>query len=367
MKVLVVGAGLAGCTAARLLADKGHKVTVFEQTPDVGGMCYDSKNEKTGQWIQAHGAHIFHTNNDDVFSFISRFTVLNDYKHKVVAIDDDDVEFNMPINILTFQKLYGIKHIDQYHATALRNLSRDPGSDNPIVRRMGSIVYEKFFKHYTAKQWGRHKDSVLDEVGNRLPFRLDYSDQYFLDKHQGIPINGYTSMIRNMIKHSNISLGTEVIFGKGCKVGSKYDLVIHTGSIDQYYDYAFGPLPYRSLRFHYCHVADVPGYSLKSPVVNNIGKRLEWTRRIEYKQLYQSDHAGTVITTETPCEFEEGKGLVRFYPVPRGMASSKYMKYLAMHESQDTNIRFTGRLGSYRYLNMDEVILQSMQLVDQLT
>lgn len=363
MKILVVGAGLYGCTIARLLKDNGHQVEIAEQTNDIGGMCYT-------YWmhdIEVHkfGPHIFHTDNEWAWQFVNKFDSFNRYEHHVLAKHNNDMYF-MPFNLHMMQQFFSKKYGKPMDINdirlALHNEMKDVSShpanlEEQAVSLVGTSLYEAFIKNYTKKQWNKDPKELSADIIKRIPVRYDYNISYFNDKYAGIPKNGYSSLI------DHISYGIKKWYNR--KMSLKdieealkwFDRVIYTGPLDELFSYSFGKLEWRSLKF------ETETKFIKSfqgiPTVNYVDADVPYTRICEYKWYhpelkYQLDQETTVIQIETPQDWDVDKP--RFYPVNNAETATLYDKYKAAASSID-GLFVGGRLGKYKYYDMDDTIL----------
>lgn len=336
MNYLVVGAGFSGATAARLLADAGHGVTVIDKRSHIGGNAYD-RHDAHGVLVHEYGPHVFHTNSRRVFEFLSRFTAWRHYEHRVLA-EVDGMLVPFPINRQTLRML----------GTELAGEPREQRtSEDVAIASIGRVLTDKFIRGYTRKQWGRELHELDASVLARIPVREDDEDRYFTDAFQFIPTEGYTAMFRRMLDHKRICvrLGEEYSGGQN---------VIYTGPIDEYFGYRYGRLPYRSVRFRHEHL---PHTRQAQPCATiNHPQTQTFTRRTEFKHITGQRCRGTSIVYEYPCE--EGDP---YYPVPTAQSAALYERYQALAQASGT--RFVGRLAQYRYYNMDQAVAAAMKCV----
>ena len=352
---LVVGAGFAGAVLAeRLAADGGQRVLVVDRRPHIGGNAYD-EYDAAGVLIHRYGPHIFHTNSAEVFDYLSRFTRWRPYEHRVLA-DVRGALVPMPINRTTLNRLYGLELASDEAAAAFLATRAEPvaevrTSEDVVVAAVGRELYETFFRGYTRKQWGLDPSELDKAVTARVPTRTSTDDRYFTDRFQAMPADGYTAMFENMLAHPNITLA----------LGAEYrdvieqvavDHIVFTGPIDEYFDFRFGKLPYRSLQFrHETH--DVAEFQPVA-VVNYPDEAVPHTRITEYKHLTGQAHARTSITYELPSA--EGDP---YYPIPRPENQALFKRYEALADAEP-DVTFVGRLATYRYYNMDQVVGQAL-------
>lgn len=364
--ILVVGAGFSGATIANLLADKSNEqVLVVDKKDHIGGNCYDYR-DKNGIMIHAYGSHIFHTNSEKVWKYINQFTDFNTYMHKVIGLLDG-IETHIPFNFNTlydvFPKSYAelLEHklLDNFNINTKVPILEFQKQDDDDLKYLANYVYEKIFLEYTTKQWGVSPTDVDGAVTARVPVYLSKDNRYFQDKYQGIPLNGYTEVIKNMLNHKNIrvQLNTDytVLNWK------KFDKIFFTGSIDEFFDYKHGNLPYRSVNFK-LETHDKEYYQCNACV--NYPCNYDFTRIHEYKYYLDDKSSKTVIAKEYSEDFELGKN-ERYYPIPQDENFELYNKYLSEAEKLE-NVYFLGRLGDYKYYNMDGAILRAIELFESL-
>jgi UDP-galactopyranose mutase len=350
---LVVGAGFAGSVLAeRLAAGLDKRVLLVDKRPHIGGNAYDHYDEH-GILIHKYGPHIFHTNSRDVFNYLSRFTEWHPYQHRVRAWVDGRL-VPIPINLDTINELYGTNFNAFQLAEFYKSVAEPRGqlrtSEDVILNQVGRELYEKFFRNYTRKQWGLDPSELDAAVTARVPTRTNRDDRYFTDAYQAMPLRGYTRMFERMLDHKNIKilLNTDYHEIEGSIL---YDEVIFTGPIDEYFDYRFGKLPYRSLRFDWetLNVAQAQPVA----VVNYPNDNL-YTRVTEFKQITGQEHAKSTRVYEYPQA--EGDP---YYPIPRPENAALYKQYQELAEVTP-GVHFVGRLGTYKYYNMDQVVAQAL-------
>ena len=355
---LVVGAGFAGAVCARQLADAGRRVLLIDQRTRVGGNAADELDAH-GVRIHPHGPHVFHTNSERVWRWLSRFTAWRAYEHRVQAEVDGQL-LPLPINRCTLNLLYDL---DLDEAGALAHLARVRlplaqlrNSEDVVLASVGADLCDKFFRGYTRKQWGLELSQLSAGVAARIPTRCDDDDRYFSDRWQAMPADGYSAMFEQMLSHPNISLRLNTAFasvrGQGLAAHTVY-----TGAIDDYFGRSLGPLPYRSLRFEHQHFADAPGAALRQPCGTlNYPNRHAYTRSTEFRHLTGQQVAGTSLVWEFPQA--EGEP---YYPIPRPDNEALYQRYAALAEAE-ADVSFVGRLAQYRYYNMDQVTAAALKL-----
>lgn len=359
MDVLVVGAGFAGVVCARELADAGRLVRVIDRRPHIAGNAYDHRDAH-GVLVHRYGPHIFHTNSEKVWRWLSRFTAWRPYEHRVLAQVDGNL-LPIPINRTTLNRLYGLE-LDEAGAAAMLDRMREPRmslrtSEDVVLNSVGRDLADKFFRGYTRKQWGLDLSQLAAGVAARIPTRTDDDDRYFTDRFQAMPADGYTAMFERMLDHPNIEVRTGIDY-RHAVANCDCRLVIFTGPIDEFYDYRFGRLPYRSLRFEHQHLVGVRRLQPVGTV--NYPNDHDYTRITEFKHLTGENHPGTSIVREYPCA--EGDP---YYPIPNPDHEALYKRYQALAEAE-TSVFFVGRLAQYRYYNMDQVAAAALALAERL-
>lgn len=364
MKYLVVGSGLFGSICAYEAANKGHKVKVIEKRDHIAGNIYTKGVE--GIQFHQYGAHIFHTSNKEVWDYVNQFAEFNRYTNSPIANYHGEI-YNMPFNMNTFNKLWGVVTPDEAQAKideqrALLKGKKPENLEEQAISLVGTDIYKKLIKDYTEKQWGRPCKELPAFIIKRLPVRLTYDNNYFNDKYQGIPIGGYTQIIEKMLDHPNIEvqLNTD-FFDVREELVSEADKVIYTGMIDQYYEYKFGRLEYRSLKFEH-EILDKENYQ-GNAVVNYTDAEHEYTRIIEHKHFEFGTQARTIITKEYPTDWHPGDE--PYYPVNDDKNNDLYQQYKELADKEDKVI-FGGRLGMYKYFDMHLVIEQALDTAKQL-
>ncbi len=361
---LVVGAGITGAAAARLLADRGEKVTVIDRRDHIAGNCYDCR-DGNGIMVHRYGSHIFHTSDKEVWDFMCRFTEFNGYVHRVRGMVDGK-EIPIPFNLDSLHMVFPKekaerlerKLIDAYGYGRKVPILEFQRQDDGDLRDLADYVYEKVFLHYTMKQWGYSPEEVDAGVTARVPVYISRDDRYFQDPYQGIPVEGYTKALENMLDHPNIRVVLNTEYSDD-KCGS-YDRILHTGSIDEYMGYRYGCLPYRSVRFD---METICSEHYQSNSVINYPCDQAFTRIHEYKYYLGDVSERTVIAREYSEVFELGKN-ERYYPIPRDENTAMYERYL--RDIGQEKVHFLGRLGDYRYYNMDGAIRRAMDVVSSL-
>jgi UDP-galactopyranose mutase len=357
---LVVGAGFAGAVVAERMAKVfDRKVLIIDRREHIGGNAYDHLNSD-GLLVHRYGPHIFHTNSDQVFQYLSAFTEWRPYEHRVLASVDGKL-VPVPINLDTVNMLYGKQlsspELEVFLASVAEPKEIIRTSEDVVVSKVGRYLYEKLFRGYTRKQWGIDASDLDAQVTARIPVRKDKDDRYFSDTFQAMPKLGYTHMFENMLDHSNITVELGVDYREAMK-HVRFREFVYSGPIDEYFDYRFGKLPYRSLCFQH----ETKNVVRFQPVgVVNYPNDHSYTRITEFKHLTGQMHRKTSIVREFPCS--EGDP---YYPVPRPENAAIYNKYAELTKLS-SNVHFVGRLATYRYYNMDQVVAQALTLCSQLT
>lgn len=354
---LVVGAGLFGAVFAHEAAQRGHKVKVIEKRDHVAGNIYTK--EVHGIQVHQFGAHIFHTSKKEIWKYVNQFAEFNRYTNSPVANYNGEI-YNLPFNMNTFNKLWGVATPKEAMAKieeqrSVLNGKKPENLEEQAISLIGTDIYEKLIKGYTEKQWGRKATELPAFIIRRLPVRLTYDNNYFNDTYQGIPIGGYTQIVEKMLDHDNITVETGVdFFDRKEEYLKEYDKVVFTGMIDQFFDYKLGELEYRSLRFE-TEVLDEDNHQ-GNAVVNYTDAETPYTRIIEHKhfEFGKGEKGKTVITREYPADWKRGDE--PYYPVNDSKNNSLYKQYQELASKEAENVIFGGRLGQYRYYNMDQVI-----------
>ncbi|MCD7826685.1 MAG: UDP-galactopyranose mutase [Clostridiaceae bacterium] len=356
---LIVGAGLFGAVFAHEMTKAGKRCLVIEKRDHIAGNIYC----KTVEDIHVHqyGAHIFHTSDKRIWKYVSQFAEFNNYINSPVAVYRDEL-YNLPFNMNTFSKMWGIK-TPQEAKDKIREQIAGLGITEPAnleeqaLSLVGTDVYEKLVKGYTEKQWGRDCRELPAFIIKRLPLRFVYDNNYFNDRYQGIPIGGYTPIIEKMLEGSDILLETDY-FTYREKHPDIADRTVYTGMLDRYFDYRYGVLEYRSVRFEH-EIYDMENYQ-GNAVVNYTEREVPYTRIIEHKHFEFGTQPKTVISKEYPSEWKQGEE--PYYPVNNKKNEELAAKYRTLAAAQE-NVIFGGRLGEYRYYDMDKVILAALQAV----
>lgn len=369
---LVVGAGLYGAVFAHEMEKRGKDCLVIEKRDHIAGNIYTK--EVNGIQVHEYGAHIFHTSDKEVWNYVNQFAEFNHYINCPVARYKDEL-YNLPFNMNTFAKMWNIKtpkeareHIDaqiaDLHITEPKNL------EEQALSLVGRDIYEKLVKGYTEKQWGRDCKELPSFIIKRLPVRFIFDNNYFNDPYQGIPKGGYTQIVEKLLEGIQVKLGTdyETFCQRSTDGGfismdgeDTFEKVLYTGMIDQFYEYCYGELAYRSLRFETEYLKDEDNYQ-GNAVVNYTEREVPYTRIIEHKHFEFGTQKGTVITREYPKEWSRGDE--PYYPVNDKHNSELYEKY-AQRAAQEKNVLFGGRLGQYKYYDMDKVVRAALTMVEE--
>ena len=358
---LIVGSGLYGAVCAYELKKRGKSVLVLEKRDHIGGNIYTEKVE--GINVHRYGAHIFHTHNKAIWEYINQFAEFNNYINQPVARYKDEC-YNMPFNMNTFTKLWRDVFTPAEAQKRIEDERAEGYTDNPqnleeqAINLVGKTIYEKLVKGYTQKQWGRKCTELPAFIIKRLPVRFTFDNNYFNDRYQGIPVGGYTQIIEKMLDGVEVKLGCDFFADKE-KYLAMADKVIYTGAIDRYYDYCYGALEYRSVRFE-TEVLDCPNYQ-GNAVINYTAYDVPYTRIIEHKHFeFDSTSPKTVISREYSSTWKLGDE--PYYPVNDEKNGKLYLKYKELADKEDKVI-FGGRLGQYKYFDMDDVIDSALKFM----
>lgn len=356
---LIVGAGLFGAVFAFEASKKGKKCLVIDKRPHIAGNIYTENVE--GINVHKYGAHIFHTSDKAVWDYINQFAEFNNYVNSPVAVYNDEL-YNLPFNMNTFNKMWGVKTPAEAKAKIAEQIAKlhigDPKNlEEQALKLVGTDVYEKLIKGYTEKQWGRPCNELPAFIIKRLPLRFRYDNNYFNDRYQGIPIGGYTPIIEKMLENAEVKLNTDYFefIKQNPNIAEK---TVFTGAIDEFFGYKFGALEYRSVRFE-TEVLDEENYQ-GNAVVNYTHRNVPFTRIIEHKHFEFGEQPKTVISREYSMEWKPG--VEPYYPVNNDRNNTLYKQYEQLSTSRDDTI-FGGRLGLYRYMDMDKVIAFVLQLI----
>ena len=359
MKIAIVGAGLSGAVIARELANKGHKVIVFEEREHIGGNCYSYRDKETNIMVHAYGPHIFHTNNYNIWKYVNQYAEFKPYVNRVKTTCKGEV-YSLPINLHTINQYYRKAFWPAEAKKFVQEIS-DSNVDYPksfeeqALKFIGKDLYETFFKGYTLKQWGIEPKDLPASILKRLPVRFNYDDNYFSHEFQGIPKEGYTNMIENILEHSNITIRLNTKFVK--EMVNNYEHIFYSGTIDGFYNYEFGRLPYRTLDFE----KEVYDGDFQGCAVMNYGDiDIPYTRISEHKHFTPwEEHKKTIYFKEYSRECKEND--IPFYPinlVGENLVLKKYQK----KAENDKKVTFVGRLGKYKYMDMDVIIEEALKI-----
>ena len=381
---LIVGAGLFGAVFARQMTDLGRKVLVIDKRDHIAGNIYTEA--RMGINVHKYGAHIFHTSDKEVWDYACRFADFNNYINSPVAVYKDEL-YNLPFNMNTFSKMWGIKTpaeakeiIDKQAEAEKDRIKKEKNTDTFKAENLeeqalslaGRDIYEKLVKGYTEKQWGRDCKQLPAFIIKRLPMRFIYDNNYFNDRYQGIPMGGYTEMVNKIL--DGITVKTGVDYYDFVKMagnvpaepfesveGDSFDKILFTGMIDEFFGYKLGTLEYRSLRFETEDLPDVDNYQ-GNAVVNYTEREVPYTRIIEHKHFEYGQGKGTIITREYPAEWKHGDE--PYYPMNDDKKNQLYAKYKELADDFG-NVLFGGRLGQYKYYNMDQVIRAALDMAKE--
>ncbi len=357
---LVVGTGLFGSTFAHEAAKKGKKVKLIDKRNHIGGNIYTEKIESIT--VHKYGAHIFHTNNQEIWDYVNQFADFNRYTNSPIANYHGEI-YNMPFNMNTFNKLWGVVTPEEAQAKIeeqrkAAKIEKPANLEEQAISLVGTDIYERLIKGYTEKQWGRKAADLPAFIIKRLPVRFTYDNNYFNDRFQGIPIGGYTQIIENMLASDriNVELNTDFFSNKE-EYMKAFPKIIYTGMIDQFFDYRYGELEYRSLKFESI-VLEQENYQ-GNAVVNYTDSETPYSRIIEHKHFEFGKQPKTIITKEYPMSWE--KGSEPYYPINDDKNNEKFKQYQDLAEKQ-SNVIFGGRLGIYKYYDMHQVIASALTM-----
>lgn len=358
---LIVGAGLYGSIFAYEMSKKGKKCLVIDKRDHIGGNIYCENIERIN--VHKYGAHIFHTSNKEVWEYINQFCEFNNYINSPIANYKGEI-YNLPFNMNTFNKLWGVRTPEEAKRKIEEQkkefgIVESKNLEEQAISLIGKDIYEKLIKGYTEKQWGRKATELPAFIIKRLPVRFVYDNNYFNDRYQGIPIGGYTKIIEKMLERIEIRLNTN-FFDNREYFENIAEKIVFTGMIDEFYNYQFGKLEYRSLRFE-TEVLNIENYQ-GNAVVNYTEREIPYTRIIEHKHFEFGKQEKTVITREYPSEWKEGDE--PYYPVNDEKNNKLYEKYRELAEKEE-KIIFGGRLGEYKYYDMDKVIEKVLRNINK--
>jgi UDP-galactopyranose mutase len=360
---VIVGAGLFGAVVARELTDSGKKVLVIDRRDHIGGNVFTEKIE--GINVHKYGAHIFHTNDEEVWEYVNRYSKFNRFTNSPVANYKGEL-YSLPFNMYTFNRMWGVVTPEEAQAKIdeqKKEIDHEPRNlEEQAISLVGRDIYEKLIKGYTEKQWGRDCSQLPAFIIKRLPVRFTYDNNYFNARYQGIPVGGYTRMVQNMLSGIETKLDTDYLENKA-EYDKAADTIIYTGPIDAYFGYTLGYLEYRSVRFEN-EILDIPNYQ-GNAAVNYTEREVPWTRIIEHKWFeFGKDEDGrdlpkTVISKEYSSEWHPGDE--PYYPVNDEKNSARYEEYRKLAD-KEANVIFGGRLGEYKYYDMDQVIARALEV-----
>jgi UDP-galactopyranose mutase len=362
--ILVVGAGYAGSVMAERLASQcGQRVLVVDRRPHVAGNAYDELDEH-GVMVHRYGPHIFHANAPHIVDYLSQFTEWRPYEHRVVASVDGKL-VPLPINRDTINALYDLdlrteEEAERFYAERAEPVEHTRTSEDVVVAKVGRELYEKFFRGYTRKQWGRDPSELHASVCGRIPVRTNTDDRYFTDVHQAMPADGYTAMFERILGHPGIDVRLSTDY-RDVRDDVEHSHLVFTGPIDEFFDRCFGALPYRSLEWE-MRTEETPGGGLvqRTGSINHPGEEVPYTRVTEFRHLTGQAHDRSTLAVEFPRA--EGDP---YYPVPNDEARALYQRYAELAETR-AGVTFVGRLARYQYLNMDQVVGQALSTFERL-
>ncbi len=365
MKVLVIGGGISGSTTARILAENGCDVDVFERRSEIGGNCSDRMHN--GIMISKHGAHIFHTNEKQVWDWVNKFGEFHHYTHQVQAWCNDEIHSPLPINMNTMMDYVDSISEAKDFIEGDRVVCPIPMNlEEACLDKFGKTLYNRYIKHYSEKQWGRPCTEIPPSIINRIPLRFTFDNRYFTDKYQGIPTLGYSNLIESMLAHSKITtyVDKNVDLDDLKILNDVYDSIVYCGALDELFEYKHGELEYRSLKFKYygSDTVNLQGCA----VVNHVGYNTSSTRSIEWRHfMKECKEDYTMMTTETPQDYKRGEN-EPYYPIGSEVNIKKYNKYYKDLLELSNNILPLGRMAQYKYLDMDKAVLEAMKVSDRL-
>ncbi|MCG7520513.1 UDP-galactopyranose mutase [Ruegeria sp. Ofav3-42] len=358
MRFLMVGAGLSGAVIGRELAEQGHEITVVDSRDHIGGNCHTERDADTGVMVHVYGPHIFHTDDEEVWEYVNRYANFLPYKNRVKTTSQGQV-FSLPVNLHTINQFFGkTMRPDEARAfiteeQADTSITEPQSFEEQAMRFVGRDLYEAFFKGYTIKQWGCHPSELPASILKRLPVRFNYDDNYFFHKFQGMPENGYTDMIAGILDHSGITVKLNTTFDRN--MAEDFDHVFYSGPLDGYFDYELGRLGYRTLDFErFTYDGDYQGCA----VMNYGEEGVPYTRITEHKHFAPWEmHEGSVCYRE--FSRAAGPDDIPYYPIRQVKEKALLGEYVALAD-ETQNVTFVGRLGTYRYLDMDVTIREAL-------
>ena len=355
--IAIVGAGFSGSVVARELAEAGYQLQVFESRSHVAGNCHTERDEETGVMVHKYGPHILHTDSDEVWRYLSRFAELMPFSHRVKTTSKEKV-YSLPINLQTINQFFGeclspAEAVAFIESKADNSITEPRNFEEQALKFVGPELYEAFFKGYTVKQWGRPPAELPASILKRLPLRFNYNDSYFGHKYQGIPRDGYTQLVENILEHPKIDLNLDTTFSRSRT--KEFDHVFYTGPIDLYFEYDLGPLGYRTLDFREIRSSgDFQGCA----VMNYADEVVPYTRITEHKHFSPwENHSATVCFEETSRECKEND--IPYYPIRLAGEQRLLKNYISLAQGEKRT-SFLGRLGTYRYLDMDVTVAEAL-------
>lgn len=364
VKNLIVGCGLSGIVLAERLASQKHEeVLIIDRRNHIGGNIFDYKDRETGITVHQYGPHVFHTNSKEVWNYLSRFTEWHRFMYRVKAVMDG-IEVNIPFNLDSLHKVFPksladkleVKLIEKFGFNKKVPILELRQSNDKDLEFLAQYVYEKVFLGYTVKQWGVKPEDLDASVSGRVPVYISRDDRYFQDKYQAIPQDGYTAMVKNILNNPLIKVELNTDFNQ-VRNEIEYERLFFSGAIDEYFNYEFGRLPYRSLDIVFkTHNQEY----LQSGPQMNYPENYDYTRSVEYKYYLDEKADKTIVSYEYSCPYEEGKN-ERYYPIPDKENQNLYDRYAEKAKALK-NVWFVGRLGDYRYYNMDQTVLRALEL-----
>ena len=362
--IVIVGAGISGATLAeRYASQQNKKVLVIEKRDHIGGNCYDYYDE-AGILVSKYGAHLFHTNYEDVWEYVNRFSSWQKYEHRVISSVDGKL-VPVPVNITTVNELLGLtisseEEMKQWLDENTKQIDNPQNSEEMALSLVGPVLYEKMFEHYTEKQWNKHPKELAASVIGRIPVRTNFEDRYFSDKYQAIPSEGYTKLFEKLLDHPNITVKLDTDYFENKEQLEGFEKLFFTGPIDHFFGYKYGKkLQYRSIKFVF-ETYDTEFFQTNSVV--NYPNEHDYTRIVEYKHITGQKHAKTTISKEFPTW--EGEP---YYPVPSKENLELFEKYQQeANNVEKDNIYFVGRLANYKYFNMDQAFKNALELYKSL-
>lgn len=359
---LIVGAGLFGSVCARELTDQEKHCLVIDRRDHVAGNIYTEKTEEID--VHVYGGHIFHTSNEKVWRYVNRFAEFNAYVNSPVANFHGEL-YNLPFNMNTFYQMWGVKtpaEAQEKIAEQRQEIQGEPSNlEEQAISLVGRDIYEKLIKGYTEKQWGRDCKELPSFIIRRLPVRYTFDNNYFNDHYQGVPVDGYTAMIGRLLEGIDVQLNADYLTDRNYW-NEQAEQIIYTGAIDAFFDYCYGPLEWRSLRFE-TETLDVPNYQGVA-AVNYTDRETPYTRILEHKHFNFGTQPKTVITREYPMTWKPGDE--PYYPVNDDVNSRLYARYCELAK-KEKNLFFGGRLGSYKYYDMDKAIQAAFELLEEVS